>query len=151
MNTQELLDKIVEGHQRFYTQNPNGELTPMFIVEVEEELRVISVFFSNEYEKRAICQNMRLMFDELGVERYVFFSESWASSYKNEKDWDGKMMPSQDPNRVEIIMTVAADRSGLKIGNTLEMVRGESGGIIRLVPWGLEGQILAGRFSEILD
>lgn len=152
METRELLDTVVEKHRQYFKDSPDGMLQPMFIVESPEGLQVIAVEFGDEQEKQILCARMRLMFKLLGVERYAFFSESWAASYKDMDELDGGKMPSQRPDRVEIIMTVAADKSGTKLGSTLEMVRGESGGVIDLKPWGAaDGVDFAGRFSELLD
>lgn len=152
MNTQDLFDKIIAKHHSYYADEPDGMLRPMIIFEAATgKIEVVPVSFDGEEEKQMLCHRLRLMFSLLDVQRYVFFSESWAASYKDMNEVHNGLMPSERPDRVEVIMTVAADKTGTKIGSTLELVRNpESELVTSLRPYEIDATSFTGRFAELL-
>jgi hypothetical protein len=102
----------------------------------EREPRLLCPWRSNE-EKRAYVTAARLMAEEHEVDMFVFVSEAWASkmSLKNAesmpKDDRGypipRVMPSQAPDRVEILSMYAGDKDGRRLFRSYEMLRDEAG------------------------
>lgn len=117
----------------------NGDVVPI----------VASGAFGNEGDKDSFAKFMRERMKEWGVVRYVFMSEAWVARMNDQSDVT--LMPSERPDREEVMILVAADQEQAK-SRTLIMQRDWSTGLVTdLISDPIaEGADLGGRFATLL-
>lgn len=152
------LKKITDHHASWYQDNPDRQFRPLLMVLCEngDMVPILVEGFSEEEEKQAFCEQMREAFKAWGVKSYVFAMEAWlsfasAAMLNPDGTIDRTKSPSEQPDRKEVIFTVAVDRNGKKAQNCLEIIR-DFQGKPHVVPFkGLDDTDFAGRFTELLS
>lgn len=111
----------------------------------------------DENTKDMFVSKMREMFKTWGVVRYGFVSECWVATYQGTPDQPGRIMPSEHPDREEIMSIVVADLEGTVEARVLKMVRDEKGIVSDLIldeekskMSGGNGTSFGGRFASLL-
>lgn len=151
------LKKIADHHAMWYQNNPDGEFRPLLMVLCEngDLIPILVAGFGEDEEKTVFCEQMRETFKKWRVKSYVFAMEAWMSSMSvsdlNEDGTiDSSKSPSKQPDRKEVVFTIAVDKDGNKAQNCLEIIR-DYQGKPHLIPLdALSGVDFAGRFAELL-
>lgn len=150
-----LLKMMVDGHYKYYPDaDPESEALPMlWVVDDKGKVNLIMTQFRDETEKRMFCEIMApKALDLLNSPMYGFTSESWVSTTHDGKRPD--CMPSKDPDRREMVMSVVVTRqNGVVADSMLEIIRNPFTKKVSLVPmteFGVgAGASLAGRMTEL--
>lgn len=151
------LKLVVDRHGAFYFENPRAEFRPLLLVLCENgDMVPIMAAFDGEDSKDEFCAEMRHQFKEWRVKSYVFAMEAWLSTLSTvDLNEDGSIdddkRPSKQPDRKEVVFTLAIDRDGNKAKSCLEIHRNYKGEVSHIEPMeGFDGVDFAGRFAELL-
>jgi hypothetical protein len=93
--------------------NEDGGITPMFFCQVPnaEGYGVIPCAWENARQKHQMVCLVKMMFKEMGVERFAFVAESWLADRTGDASTN-RLPPSQSPNRQECILIHAEEKDG---------------------------------------
>jgi hypothetical protein len=129
----------------FVTQ---GCIAPMFFGEdAEGQCTILFALFKNDSEKDATAAKVRETFRKKNVIRYVFCSEAWALVVPTPT---GQLpRPSQHPDRVEVVIVEAEDKSGQNL--TAHMPIKRKGDAVTLGEPEYFGDVGSGRFAGLLQ
>lgn len=88
---------------------------------------------------------------EIGAVAAVWIGEAWVASYDRDSIPRDRPMPSEAPNRMEVVVIIATDGDQTK-ARFLDMQRGEAGRVVALVnhvdmPIEFFGRLLDGMIS----
>jgi hypothetical protein len=105
-----LMEMQWEMAKRYFSENPKKECAPQFLAETADRKRmVILAPWGSEAEKVALLTMLKWKFVQHEVKRYVMCSEAWVARYDADKDDPNFKMPSEHPERVEILMLIGVD------------------------------------------
>jgi hypothetical protein len=108
-----------------------GEVLPMWhVVDANDENLLISTPWQDGDEKRLIVGQLRRMFHEKHVKRFVFMCEAWTARGTGEQtmkamEYIGRM--EEYPDRREVLMINAEDKNGEEIAGMFYILRPEHG------------------------
>jgi len=148
------LDALLEGAgehaRRVLVEMKEAELAPIFLmVGPEDENILMPAPWRDENQKRIMLAAVREIMKDKRVTSYSEVSEAWSSVQP--KDWKPGMpegpAPSERPDRKEIVIAIAADRTTAK-SRAWDIVRGEAGSIVDLR---LDGNALTGLEGRMAD
>lgn len=150
MTAQQMADLIAAKHEDFYRQMPKGQLLQTAILEKpDSHYEVLLCPWSCQEERAIVLIMLRVTIAALKVQRYAFFSEVWKSSGPAEAGVP-LTRPSEDPNRVEEVFTVVADRRLAEpVVIAQQIIRGRSGGVRKLLRRDMDG--LTGVAGDLTD
>jgi hypothetical protein len=110
-----------------------GELPPTwFLQRPDGEVGMFVTPWDDFREKEATSQKMKLLMKENDIIRYALITEAWMVERKNPdgtklaKDWKGPL-PSQSPDREEIVMIVGGDLEGHCVEGMASVTRDKEG------------------------
>jgi hypothetical protein len=147
-----LLDNAGKHAENLLVDQHEDELLPFFhMITADGENILAPTPWRNEDDKRDMLGSIRLFMRMKNVVRYSMVSEAWAAIQP--KDWkpgqDLGPMPSERPDRREVVVAVAADKERT-VSRSWDIVRGESGSVVKLkLDEGYEGH-LEGRMGSLL-
>lgn len=127
IDTPEQLHDMVAGfHRAWYAlRGPDAQLDFMLLVLVDRHVAVIDLSgfeaaiaarLPAASERDLSYMAARFVVDQLKPDAYCLCSEAWMSRATD-------VMPSEDPERVEVVTTVAVGRLGGQKSSVLRMVR----------------------------
>ncbi len=143
---EELVEKAKENVQRMFDER--GEILPMWHAQtVDGEDLILATPLGDADQKELLSQALKLFFQEKGVVRYVFMTETWFKAVK-----EGETMFSGDvrhqPDKKEAVMLVGEDRdTGASIMVQLEIDRSKGKAV--LLPASNHNGGVAGRFTNM--
>ena len=134
---QELFDIAAENAARMFNESDDHEVLPMWhAVFGNDEHVLIATPWSNDHEKDTVVKGLRKMFAAEQVKRFAFIVEAWTAqvtqpenvtkAQKAYLEYDGPR-PSEHPDRREVLMITAEDRSGESIMGWYYILRPEHG------------------------
>lgn len=154
-----LIDLAIQQAERVLIGKPNAALLPSFVIEgASGAIAILATPWSSDRDKEITAQALRATMRESGVVRYSSLSEAWmamappditpeqARTMRLRDD----QMPSQRPDRIEVVIIAACDRTTSKSA-LLRIVRGEAGTVVRLDRDQAGDKILSGRFANLLQ
>jgi hypothetical protein len=150
-----MVDLAIQQAERVLINQPKTSLLPTFVLErADGEVAIFATPWENERHKDITVFALREIMREEGVQRYSFISEAWMApappwADENTTRVKGHEMPSQRPDRVEIVMISASDKDTIKSA-ILRIVRGEAGTVVRLDRDRADTKAISGRFAELL-
>jgi hypothetical protein len=110
-----------------------GELPPTwFLQRSDGKVGMFVTPWVDFKEKEEANQRMRLLMEKYEIMRYALITEAWMVKRKNPegtklaKDWKGPL-PSQSPDREEIVMIVGGDLEGNCVEGMADITRDEKG------------------------
>lgn len=98
----------------------------------EQEDVVCFTQWEGEADKRAMMAATRKLAREIGAVAAVWIGEAWVASYDRDSIPRDRPMPSEAPNRMEVVVIIATDGDQTK-ARFLDMQRGEAGRVVALV------------------
>lgn len=123
------IDKLIEFGAVFAERvfNKNGGVPPIWIVQLPDgALTPIPTLWSNTEEKCVMLDALRRLFVDIGVCRYVFMVEAWTVEMRFEPPTNIPV-PSEHPDRVEVVMLLAEDDEGGHRGVSRRIIRPDKG------------------------
>jgi len=135
---QELFDIAATNAARIFLESDDHEVLPMWhAVQGNGEHVLIATPWSSEKEKLITVDMLRKMFSVKHVKRFAFIVEAWTAQVPPERikttsaeeayrDYCGPR-PSEHPDRREVLMITAEDRSGESIMGVYYILRPEHG------------------------
>jgi hypothetical protein len=105
-----------------------GEVQPMIIAHIGHTLRaypMADAMGRTDIVKDVAAQVVGAAMRKAGADAYVFMSEAWYAPTSSSDPLAG-VMPSQRPDRIEVLIVSASDREGDTIA-TYRMVRNAHG------------------------
>lgn len=143
---------VMAGSEQILKQM--GEVHPHFLVGSDERVEPVllpldSSKMSDESYKDAVCMALRMLAVKFNMQRYAFATEAWMS--KENKDNPSGLMPSEHPNRCEVLVVVGGDRDGGHFSSVREMHRDADGKITHLTEMEFKGGEMGGRFHGLFD
>ena len=124
----ELFDIAAENAARMFLESDDHEVIPMWhAVQGNNEHALIATPWSNDMEKRIAVEMMRDYFRTFHVKRYAFIVEAWTAQVSTMREVDEGPRPSEHPDRREVLMISAEDRSGETIMGHYYILRPEHG------------------------
>jgi hypothetical protein len=129
-----MLDNAGAHAENLLIDQHEDELLPFFhMITADGENILAPTPWRDEDDKRDMLGSIRLFMRMKNVVRYSVVSEAWAASQP--KDWkpgqDISPMPSERPDRREIVIAIAADKERT-VSRSWDIVRGEAGSIVKL-------------------
>jgi hypothetical protein len=149
-----LIEIAIQQAERVLVDKPNAQILPTFVLEKpDNEIGVFATPWTNEREKEITVYALRHVMRETKVLRYSFISEAWMATARPGTEHlarlpDGEM-PSQRPDRVEVVIITASDATTIKSA-MLRIVRGEGGTVVRLDRDLADAKAIKGRFADLL-
>lgn len=115
---------------------------------------VVLANWNGEAEKRAMIAGVKELARKLDTVAALWAGEAWVAKYDlppgaPRRPPPGRPLPSQDPNRIEVVFIVATDGDETK-ARLLNMKRGESGRVVALVNED-PGKPVTAAFGRLLD
>lgn len=138
----EIIEKVAAVQKSHYHDNPTLEQPRFFVFFREGQLMRMNrsgapeiLVESDEPFPLTEIARISFMSDYVGADRFVMVSEAWLSYQKMPKGTSAEeamsitqdIVPSEDPNRVEVLMLYGGDREGRRVTLTLEFLRNEDG------------------------
>ena len=147
---QELFDLAAKNAARLFQES--GEVLPMWhAVMGNDEHTLISTPWRDDTEKDIAMDMLRRFFREAKVKRYVFIVEAWIAHVQTQREVTEGPRPSEHPDRREVLMINAEDRSGESIIGQYFILRPEHGpptlSPLKVQPY----EHTAGRMVGLLD
>lgn len=106
---EEMMDAAFKSASQIVAEGQ--ELMAIFLAEDAEGKRmVIGAPWENNEQKQQTFTVLRSLFAEKNVVRYVNVVEAWCVEGSNEEDLK-KVIPSESPNRIEVVMISGVDRA----------------------------------------
>ena len=102
----------------------NGKILPMYHIVMHDGSH--SIVSSPHHDKDAATTMMRAYFEITPTRRYVFVAEAWTAEYPQEPT-QPIIMPSQHPDRIEIIMFLGEDRDIGMLSASRRIIRPPNG------------------------
>lgn len=150
-NLEELYAKQIDFCRKIF--DDCGEVQPMWVGQSEEgEIYPITSVFGSPEEKEATAMALKEIFNKFDVVRYVSMLESWmVVADSNTYDPETDAMPSQHPDRMEVILIVGEDGDTEIIGY-FKIIReeGKKPSLSKFERKSGEGFSSLGTFSELL-
>lgn len=133
MQVEAVAQRIAAANVQFYEARPDAELEPMvFMLDAEgaiTETRIIPM--ANRLEKTIAVTFMALLIERTQAAGVAFASEAWSTT--RNRPWQASdPMPSEDPDRREVIVTAVKSRQGESFLITQAIHRDEAGHVLRL-------------------
>jgi hypothetical protein len=120
----ELFDVAAENAAKMFNESDDHEVLPMWhAVDGTNKHVLIATPWNDDHEKDIVVKGLRRMFAANHVKRYAFIVEAWVAEVKT---LDGPR-PSEHPDRREVLMIHAEDRSGESIIGYYYILRPEHG------------------------
>jgi hypothetical protein len=125
---QELFDVAALNAARMFLESDDHEVIPMWhAVQGNGEHILIATPWEGDDDKRITVDALRQMFAAKQVKRFAFIVEAWIARVSTKEEvWDGPR-PSEHPDRREVLMIHAEDRSGESIMGQYYILRPEHG------------------------
>jgi len=149
-----LVDLAIAQAERVLIGVPGATILPTFVLERGNgEIVIFCTAWENETHKEITVLALRAIMREDKVERYSFISEAWLAVAKPGTEHLDRLpddeMPSQRPDRVEVVIISASDKDTVKSA-ILRIIRGEAGTVVRLDRDLNEAKQVRGRFADLL-
>jgi hypothetical protein len=154
------LDQLVESGikhaKHILLKKRERELTPFYtLITAKNEVVVLGCSYRNEDEKMATVAVIHAEAALRNAVQCLFVSEGWMLELpKPLSPWHAKQqienlpIPSQSPDRIEIVQSIATDGTRTK-SRRLQMVRDKPGGkLIALVPLPDIDHMVSGRMID---
>jgi hypothetical protein len=131
-----------------------ASILPTFVIEsASGAIAIIATPWTSERDKEMVVYALRATMRKAGVVRYSFVSEAWMATAPPGAEFNARLadheMPSQRPDRVEVVIISASDKTEVKSA-MLRIVRGEAGTVVRLDRDLAETKQIKGRFADLL-
>jgi hypothetical protein len=124
----ELFDIAAENAARMFNESDDHEVLPMWhAVDGKNKHGLIATPWSNDEEKEIVVKGLRKMFAVNQVKRYAFIVEAWVAQIAPFEQPEDVPRPSEHPDRREVLMIHAEDRSGESIIGYYYILRPEHG------------------------
>ena len=124
----ELFDIAAKNAARMFLESDDHEVLPMWhAVLGNGEHALIASPWSSDEEKQIAITALRELFRDKQVKRYAFIVEAWTAQVTSEREVHEGPRPSEHPDRREILMISAEDRSGESIMGQYYILRPEHG------------------------
>jgi hypothetical protein len=124
LKLRKLFDIAAENAAKMFLESDDHEVLPMWhAIQGNGEHILIATPWESDDEKEIAIGALRQMFVERHVKRFAFIVEAWVAEVKN---LDGPR-PSKHPDRREVLMISAEDRSGESIMGYYYILRPEHG------------------------
>jgi hypothetical protein len=125
---QELFDIAATNAARIFNDSDDHEVLPMWhAVQGNGEHVLIATPWQDDTEKQIAVEMLRDLFREKQVKRFVFIVEAWIARVKSMREVEEGPPPSKHPDRREVLMITAEDRSGETIFGQYYILRPEHG------------------------
>jgi hypothetical protein len=149
-----LIEIAIQQAERVLVNQPNASILPTFVMERGNgEVAIFATPWSSERDKDITVFALRRVMRNDNVERYSFISEAWMAvavpGTENKSRLAAHEMPSQRPDRVEVVIISASDKTEVRSA-MLRIVRGEGGTVVRLDRDRAEAKHVRGRFADLL-
>lgn len=121
---------------------------------------VVELPWRSADEKVALLDLLKAWMATASVDAYAIWAEAWLSIRKTESEsvdigaaMNPEVMPSQDPDRIDAVVIVAALKGKQAAARLWEIKKDAKGRVTRLEPvnGGDTGMFGAGRLGELLD
>lgn len=116
-------------------QDREGEVPPIWTLVAPRKTVVLMTAWNNDQQKNHACHIISNMLHEprLGILHYSLVSEAWVAGYDKDVDIHSAdyLMPSQRPDREEVLFAFSFDRDGGKLADVYKMHRDARGKIDR--------------------
>ena len=109
------------------------QLTPMFHLVSPDANRqdlIIGCEWANANEKYMAIAAVKEKAHEIGAVAAMFITEAWMAKYDKDHTRGINDPPSENPNRIEIVIAIAIDNDGHQESATWQIVRDKPGGSI---------------------
>ena len=93
-------------------ENLGQEADPCFVIQTKTELIPVLTPWRNDAERAATFRKIHHMLLDQKAQSYAHVSEGWTLMDEDARKWDGKVRPTNHPNRVECLVVTAYDRDG---------------------------------------
>lgn len=156
-----ILDLAYSQAARVLVDQPAGvQIVPTFLIQTSESsIILMQTPWRSERDKDLMCRSLGETMRDRGAQRYSFLSEAWMSVSPRDgmsleeiakKRFTEAELPSNDPNRIEVVMTMAADHE-TSLHKLYRIIRGEAGTVVRLdYQKDLVATPFSGRFANLL-
>lgn len=144
---------LAEGHaRRVLLEKHQADIMPCFLCQrADNEIGILMAPFSNRAEKHAMMLEARKFMRENRVVRYSFMTGGWAAAQP--KDFkagdDPKLMPSEDPNRIEVVIALATEGIDTKY-REWTLTRGKDGKVAEMLLMERVTTMLQSPFANLL-
>lgn len=128
-------DQLAALHEDFYRKKPMSELMPMFFLDGEDGMDVVSAIWRDPLEKALILEEVRRRLRNPKITRYALSCEAWTVRQAVGVSDEAVSMAqagrlSEHPDRVEVVSTICVDRAiPQPVSVVQEILRGRSGGV----------------------
>jgi hypothetical protein len=124
----ELFDLAATNAAKIFLESDDHEVQPMWhAVDGKNKHVLIATPWSSDDEKDVVVKTLRKMFAANQVKRYAFIVEAWVARVSSEREVHDGPRPSEHPDRREVLMISAEDRSGETIMGHYYILRPERG------------------------
>jgi hypothetical protein len=142
----ELLDMMIETVEGFWvTAEASDSWTTQLLASTPVGLVSFACPLDDRAQQAAVLAHQRFKLRCLGAQSYVLAAEVWVGAP------DHPLAPSEQPDRREGMLVCAVSKEGECVSVTLELVRDESGRIMRLVRMPETGQSVKGALTTLLQ
>jgi len=100
----------------------DGDITPTFFVSKDDRLAIIGAPFSNDEEKEQAVMAVRKACSQMDADWVFYISEAWMVKRDTEEEMRSGLMPSQDPERIEVVMFNLQTKGGVNYWATAEQI-----------------------------
>jgi hypothetical protein len=146
MTLREFLDYHIASARLVFAAQ--GCIDPMFFgTDAQGACIILCPAFDNDEQKEAAAAEARAIFKAKNIIRYVFCSEAWALTVPTTTDAIPR--PSKHPDRIEVVIVEAEDKSGKNL--SVHMLIQRKGDTVTLGEPKYFGDTSSGRFIGLLQ
>lgn len=147
------VERIVERHKWVMIHNGEDLMPSCLVFGPNWERAPVPLPWSSARMKELMLQALAETMRDGHARAYIIWSEAWVATRSATSDPDpgspGFVMPRDDPNRREVVVTIGVERGKAPLGIALAIIRDEAGKVIELRPEEA-GQLLFGRLASLL-
>jgi len=108
MNLEQTIETMIRASEEMVARGE--QVSTAFVAEsADGQGFVFMAPWGDGEERKHVLNAVRSAFQEKGVVRYVVISEAWLAQYRNEAAFRKSGMPSQRPDRKEVIVAAAVE------------------------------------------
>jgi hypothetical protein len=148
---EKLIETVYDGAKLIIEEDPQGEyeITPMAFLLAGTELKLIPMPWENEREKQVYLSFLRTVCQDSFITGYAIVSEAWTVTVAKDAS-KLTVMPSEHPDRVEVVNIVAQARGKPSVLMTARITRQEGGRRI-VGPYEIDSSEVRGRLANLFD
>jgi hypothetical protein len=110
MTNDELADQICRQHERHYSRRPKeGLIQTCMIFHGDGQAELVQCPWRDKTERILVLEFLRQRVKEVSATKYAFWAEAWVSKGTLDKPLNEQLLPSQDPNREEMVFTIVVE------------------------------------------